>query len=465
MRFGHELTALEQDADGVTATVSDLDADTQYTVRCRYLIAADGGRTIPGLVGITQVGLGVVMQRRDAPRLRGLLRPSGGRRGAHPLAHLPADRRRGGDGPDGPERWGRHSEEWVIHLQYAVGDPRAQSDAQVEADVRAALGIPDLPMQIHKMTRWSVEAVMAERYSEGRVFLVGDAAHRHPPTGGLGLTSAVQDVHNLTWKLAAVLQGHARHTLLDTYEPERRPSLERNAQRSLENAINHLAIIAALGVSPEHTEAQNLANLRRLWSGEPQDAEHRAAVLRAIRAQSMEFNEHNVEYGYTYDSAAIVPDGTPAPRTPTKSASTRPARAPARRSRTPGSTTSTATAARSKTSSPPGGSCSSPAKPATHGSTQPTSLPRAPACRWTPCASGTSAGTCTTRASPGHATARSPPTERCSSARTASSPGATPAPRTTPPPNSPPRSAPCSQRPRALVMCTVCSHGRITQCR
>ena len=217
--------------------------------------------------------------------------------------------------PMGPERWGRASEEWVIHINYPVDDPRAQSDEQVEADVRASLGIPDTPLQIHKITRWSVEAVMADRYSDGRVFLVGDAAHRHPPTGGLGLTSGIQDVHNLTWKLAAVLHGHASPALLDTYEPERRSSLERNAQRSLENAVNHFGVInAAIGVSHEQTEAENLARLGRIWSGRPEDAEHRSAVLRAIRSQSMEFNEHNVEYGYTYESAAIVPDGTqPAP--------------------------------------------------------------------------------------------------------------------------------------------------------
>jgi len=80
---------------------------------------------------------------------------------------------------------------------------------QIEADVRRSLGIPDLPMQVHKITRWSVDAVMASGYQVDRAFLIGDAAHRHPPTGGLGLTSAIQDAHNLCWKLHAVLAGHA----------------------------------------------------------------------------------------------------------------------------------------------------------------------------------------------------------------------------------------------------------------
>ena len=317
IRFGHELTALEQDDEGATATIRDREAGAEYTVRCRYVIGADGGRTVPALVGIAHVGLGVVTETAtlhvsadfsalagdDDVLIRWLLSPQTG------VGVVMV--------PMGPERWGRHSEEWVIHLNYPVDDPRAQSDEQVEADARAALGIPDLPLTIHKITRWSVEAVMAERYREGRVFLAGDAAHRHPPTGGLGLTSAVQDVHNLTWKLAAVLRGEAGPQLLESYEPERRSSLERNAQRSLENAVNHFGVInVAIGVTHENTEEENLAVLRRIWSDSPDDADHRSAVLRAIRSQSMEFNEHNVEYGYTYASGAIVPDGSPEPVNP-----------------------------------------------------------------------------------------------------------------------------------------------------
>ena len=145
------------------------------------------------------------------------------------------------------------------------------------------------------------------------MFLVGDAAHRHPPTGGLGLTSAIHDAQNLCWKLALVLAGHASPALLDTYEAERRPVDERNAQRSLENAVNHFAIGATLGVSHENTPGQNMERLRRMWEGRPEDAGHRSAVLRAMRAQSMEFSELNVEYGYSYQSAAVVPDGSAAP--------------------------------------------------------------------------------------------------------------------------------------------------------
>ena len=313
IRFGHELVGLEQDDDGVRATIRDNATGREYAVGCRYLVGADGGRTVAGLIGVSYEGLGVLTQTATlhvtadlsawAPEpdvlIRWIFSPQAGA-----LVVLV---------PMGPEHWGPQSEEWVIHLNYPADDPSAQSDAKVEADARRALGLPDHPMKVHKITRWSVDAVMASAFRAGRVFLLGDAAHRHPPTGGLGLTSAIHDAQNLCWKLSLVLAGHASPALLDSYAYERRPVDERNAQRSLENAMNHFEIAAALGVMPENSPEQNMAQLRRMWSGRPEDAAHRSAVLRAMRAQSMEFSELNVEYGFRYSSAAVVPDGSAEP--------------------------------------------------------------------------------------------------------------------------------------------------------
>ena len=110
-----------------------------------------------------------------------------------------------------------------------------------------------------------------------------------------------------------MLAGHASPALLDTYDAERRPVDQRNAQRSVENAVNHFAIGSALGISHENTPEQNMQQLRRMWSGRPEDAADRSGVLRAMRAQSMEFSELNVEFGYGYESAGVVPDGSAAP--------------------------------------------------------------------------------------------------------------------------------------------------------
>jgi 2,4-dichlorophenol 6-monooxygenase len=311
IRFNHELLELEQDGEHVRALIRDNGSGREYVVQCEYLLGADGGRRIAGLVGVEYEGLGVVTQTATL--------------------HVSADFSRLASDPDvlirwiyspqagtlivmvpmGPERWGPDSEEWVIHLNYPVDCE--ESDAQVEADVRSSLGIGDLPMEIHKVTRWSVDAVLASAFSVGRVFLLGDAAHRHPPTGGLGLTSAIHDAQNLCWKVAAVLAGHASPVLLDTYEAERRPVDQRNCQRSLENAVNHFAITGAL-VAPENSREENMEQLRRVWSDRAEDAEHRSSVLRSMRAQSMEFSELNVEYGYAYESAAVVPDGSSPPQ-------------------------------------------------------------------------------------------------------------------------------------------------------
>jgi 2-polyprenyl-6-methoxyphenol hydroxylase-like FAD-dependent oxidoreductase len=223
IRFNHELLGLEQDEDGVTALVRDNGSGDQYSVRCEYLLGADGGRRVAGQVGVEYEGLGVVTQTatlhvsadfspwaRDPDVLiRWIYSPQSGIM----LVMVPM----------GPERWGPDSEEWVIHVNYPVDDPRAQSDDQVEADVRKAIGLPDVPMTIHKITRWSVDAVMASAFRAGRVFLLGDAAHLTPPFIGQGLGAGLRDADNLAWKIAEVLGGRADIALLESYEAERRP--------------------------------------------------------------------------------------------------------------------------------------------------------------------------------------------------------------------------------------------------
>lgn len=312
IRFGHELTALEQDEEGVTATILDREAGSEYQVRARYLVAADGGRTVPELVGIGYEGfdrLAITYSVYVSADLSGL---TGGEEDV--LLRWVAAPRTGASfvlSPMGPDHWGPKSEEWAIHIIFLPDDPRMPGEDAVEAMVRESLGIEDLEMEVHRVTRWEVGAVLAERFREGRVFLVGDAAHRHPPTGGLGLNSAFHDAHNLCWKLAAVLGGQAGPALLDTYEEERKPVDARNVQRSMENALGQLMIFNATGLSPEQDEEANRAALARLWSGREEDAEARSAFLAAVRAQSQEFSEHNVEYGYAYESAAVVQDGTP----------------------------------------------------------------------------------------------------------------------------------------------------------
>ena len=153
VHFHHEVVELQQDAEGVTATVRDVDEDREYTVRSRYLLACDGGRTIGPALGVEMEGPRNIAQEisihmtadltpwaRDPEVLiRWIWLPESGT-----LAVLV---------PMGPERWGPDSEEWVFHLNYPSDDPRALDDAVIEADMRRALGIGDHPLEIHKITR------------------------------------------------------------------------------------------------------------------------------------------------------------------------------------------------------------------------------------------------------------------------------------------------------------------------
>ena len=114
--------------------------------------------------------------------------------------------------------------------------------------VRRAAGRPDLEVEVQDCQVVEIGAQVAERFRDGNVFLVGDAAHRTAPTGGTGMNTAIQSAHNLMWKLAAVLSGNAGDELLDSYDPERRPSGERNVLRSLGRLQGVSALAADLGV-------------------------------------------------------------------------------------------------------------------------------------------------------------------------------------------------------------------------
>jgi 2,4-dichlorophenol 6-monooxygenase len=314
VRFNNELTGLVQDDQGVVATIRDKDTDTEYTVRARFLIAADGGRTVGKMLGVPMSGPRDIMRmvsihftadlsayaKDDEVLIRWLVNPDfGGSWASGVLVSM------------GPEHWGPRSEEWVLHLQYATDDPDAMQEDKVLERMRATLGIENFEPQLHKISSWVMEGVISDKFREGSVFFAGDAAHRHPPTGGLGLNSAVHDVYNLAWKLASVLRGQARQELLDTYEAERKPVDQANIDNAIANALNHFTIDQALNLSPDRSPAENWAELTPLWEDVPESETKRHALNKAIGSQTMEFRHHNVEFGYTYDSTAVVDDGSP----------------------------------------------------------------------------------------------------------------------------------------------------------
>ena len=296
--WGHEWQGAEQDGDGVTSRVA---ADGEvYEVRSRWLLAADGaGSRVRKWLGIEPIGPSRI-QSFIMIHFEANLRPLVGRRPG--VLYWITD-------PDTPGTFVAHDMDstWVFMHPWDPDTERVEDydAAACAALVRRAMGTDAVPFTIRTISSWTMTAQIAERYRAGRVFLVGDAAHRFPPTGGMGLNSGVQDVHNLIWKLCAVDAGWAPDALLDTYERERRPVAQRNADVSVANAFRLAEVFEALGGFGDGAAARQAAVLA--------DAEGRARVTAAIANQAEHFDMLGLQLGFTYEDGAVVGDGTVAP--------------------------------------------------------------------------------------------------------------------------------------------------------
>jgi 2,4-dichlorophenol 6-monooxygenase len=165
-------------------------------------------------------------------------------------------------------------------------------------------------MKVHKVSHWILDRIVAEKWRYGDIFLAGDAAHRQPPTSGLGLNTGIQDAHNLAWKLAEVLAGRASDALLDTYESERHPVSTHGAGWALLAFMNHFVIDAGVGLIPGAPPEVNTGAFANLLADNPMGESLRARAAHCLETQQMEFQAHDVEIGFTYPTGAFVPDGS-----------------------------------------------------------------------------------------------------------------------------------------------------------
>jgi 2,4-dichlorophenol 6-monooxygenase len=200
----------------------------------------------------------------------------------------------------------------MFHFSFRPDDPSRFDEESLLPRMRELLKVPDLAPDIIGIGHWTVEGVLVDRYRWGRVLLAGDAAHRHPPTTGLGLNSAIQDAHNLAWKLAAVIKGEAHDSLLDSYEAERRPVAVSNIQWALMTFQNHQLTDAGIGLVRGNAELSQ-ANFRRYFADNQEGRTRRARLAQIMEVQRMEWQAHDIELGYHYDLGAVMPDGTPTP--------------------------------------------------------------------------------------------------------------------------------------------------------
>lgn len=211
LRLGTELMSFEHDDDGVVAVLRRRADGLEYRLRTDYLVAADGADSpVRERLGIARSGRGQLSVQRSilfrAP-LQDYLRSG--------VVQFEIDQ------PEFKAFLTTYSDgRWVLML----GDDLDRTEEQQRAVIRQATGRDDVPIELITSGRWELAARIADHFSCGRVFLVGDAAHQLPPNrGGYGANTGIADAHNLSWKLAAVLAGAGGPELLDTYDSERRP--------------------------------------------------------------------------------------------------------------------------------------------------------------------------------------------------------------------------------------------------
>jgi 2,4-dichlorophenol 6-monooxygenase len=206
--------------------------------------------------------------------------------------------------------WGKHSEEFVLHFAFSPDDDERFNEEAIIPRMKKMLKLPDIEPKVHKVSHWILERVVAQQWRHGDIFLAGDAAHRQPPTSGLGLNTGIQDAYNLTWKLAQVLAGRAGEELLDSYEAERLPVSTDGADWALLAFMNHGVIDAGIGLVPGAPVEVNKAAFHALFSDTRLGRALRARAEVAIGTQTWEFQAHDVEIGFTYEAGAVVDDGS-----------------------------------------------------------------------------------------------------------------------------------------------------------
>ncbi|MBI1238575.1 MAG: hypothetical protein GC199_04460 [Alphaproteobacteria bacterium] len=314
LRRGLEWLRCDQIGDAVISVLKDRATGTETTIRSRYLIAADGAGSV------VRDDLCIPMDGPEALQ-------------THMMIHFEADLRAlVADRPAilyflfGPAASGvliayDIAKTWVL-MHPCRPDETADAfpPERARALVEAAIGAPVPDLVIKGARSWVMSAQVARRYRAGNAFLVGDAGHRFPPTGGLGLNTGIGDIDNLAWKIAAVEEGWAAPALLETYEAERRAIAQANMGQSLANAMRFGVLFEALGYAPGQSVDP------AIFAHRLADPAARARIESAVADQKEHFDSLRLQLGFAYGKAldadatlpisAFTPKSVPGARLP-----------------------------------------------------------------------------------------------------------------------------------------------------
>ncbi|MCZ0927985.1 FAD-dependent monooxygenase [Halomonas janggokensis] len=305
-RFDTEYLSHNQDLEGVTVKVLDRLTGTSYEIRCKYLIGADGA----GSKVVRDLNLPMAGQMGKSGSMSIIFDADLTKYIAHRPGYLwwvvQPGANIGGIGL-GLLRMVRPWNEWQIVWGYDIDQPAPELTVDQAIGVcRQLIGDPEIDIRIRSKSLWTVNEMYATQYAQGRVFCMGDAVHRHPPSNGLGSNTSIQDAYNLCWKLAFVLRGQADPKLLDTYSEERAPVGERIVKRANRSVRDFGPIFEALGLDGRYSAEEMQARIGSLMHADQAAADRRAMLRNAIEFKSYEFAALGVETNVRYKSTAIA---------------------------------------------------------------------------------------------------------------------------------------------------------------
>jgi 2,4-dichlorophenol 6-monooxygenase len=188
------------------------------------------------------------------------------------------------------------------------------SEAEAAAVIREYLGLPELELTVTGVDPWDLNSLSASVYQRGRVFCMGDAVHRHPPSNGLGSNTAIQDAFNLAWKIDLVLKSKAGRGLLESYSQERVPVGRQVVNRATKSMESYAPIINTILNSDGSQQGPN--GFIDFTANTETGAKRRAELQANIREKIYEFQARGLELNQRYRSSAIIDDGQKLPTNP-----------------------------------------------------------------------------------------------------------------------------------------------------
>jgi 2,4-dichlorophenol 6-monooxygenase len=314
IRFDTEYINLVEHGEGVTVRVRDRLRGHEYDIAAKYVIGADGGRSkVAQDIGLPFEGEMDIAGSMNIVFHADLSEKVGHRPSVLYWVLQPGSDI-GGIGL-GLVRMVRTWDEWLVVWGYDINEPPPDlDDEQATRIVHNLIGDDTIPVTIRSTSLWGNNKMYATRYREGRVFCMGDAVHRHPPSNGLGSNTSIQDAYNLAWKLAMVLKGQAGEGLLDSYDTERAPVGRQIVLRANKSIEEFGPIFEALGITDTSDPDVMNERIAARRDATEEGAQRRADLKTALELKDYEFNAHGVELGQRYRSGAVVADGTPEPK-------------------------------------------------------------------------------------------------------------------------------------------------------